>query len=80
MHSKIYEADVAPNLDRKFGADPYYYNATFIFADGRRALLRFSEEQLQAALDRGSHDPDGAEPAPEARLPRWLRRLKERFA
>lgn len=71
MRSIIYLADKTANVARKFGADPYYYNATLVHADGRRELLRFTEEQLQAARDRGAHDADGAEP----RRPWWLRWL-----
>lgn len=62
MKSIVYQSDKMPNLDRKFGADPFYYNATFVFRDGRRVVARFTEEQVQAAIDRGAHDPDGAKP------------------
>lgn len=80
MFSKIYEADMSLNHGRKFGADPYYYNATFIHSDGRRALLRFTEEQIQSALDRGYYDADGAKPEPEPTwVPKWVRRLQEKF-
>lgn len=65
MKSILYASDKTPNAARQFGADPFYYNATFVYADGRRALLRFTEEQVQAALDRGRHDPDGAVPRPK---------------
>lgn len=75
MRSIIYETDKAANADRQFGADPFYFHATFVHADGRRALLRLTEEQVQAGLDRGAHDPDGLTPRLSwgQRIREWLR-------
>ena len=71
MKSILYDTDKTVNEGRKFGASPFYYNATFVFHDGRRAVLRFTEAQVQDALDRGAHDPDGAIPTPK----RWWQRF-----
>jgi len=62
MKSILYASDKTANADRRFGADPFYYDLTFVHADGRRAVMRLTEEAVQTGLDRGAYDDDGAVP------------------
>lgn len=57
MKSIIIRSEVLANRERKFGADGIYYPATIIGNDGERRAL-FTEEQIQAAIDRAAANPE----------------------
>lgn len=57
MKSIIHRYEVLANRERKFGADGIYYPA-IIRGNGGDVRALFTEEQLQAAIDRAAANPE----------------------